>query len=104
MKLVNLTKQRGFPCRLLECVRAPRHGATNVASAVAVGRNKASGLTRNGHHTPIVALNHIGMDGLVSQVHEERTIRRTVHEPLDIVGEQVGRVTLRVHPLAIDIQ
>jgi hypothetical protein len=44
------------------------------------------------------------MDGLVSQVHEERTIRRTVDEPLHIVGEQVGRVTPGVHALAVDIQ
>jgi hypothetical protein len=66
--------------------------------------NKAPGLSRNRHQTPIVALNHIGMNRLVSQVHEERTIRRCVHEPFHIVSEQVGRVTLGVYTFAIDIQ
>ena len=103
---INLAKQRRLPKRRLERVRPARHGATDVATAVALGGHEASWLIRDWHQTPIVTLNDIGMDGLVSQVHEERTIRRTVeiNESLDIVGEQVGRVTLRVYPLAVDIQ
>ena len=103
-KLVDLAKQRGFPERRLERACAPRHVPTDVATAVAIGGNKATGLPGKRHQTPIVTLNHVGMDGLVSQVHEEWTIRGTVHEAFDIVGEQVGRVTLRVHPFAIDVQ
>ena len=71
---------------------------------MALGSNKATGLSRDWDDTPVVALNHIGMDGLVCQVHQERTIRRTLDEPFDIVGEQVRRVPLGVDPFTVDIQ
>ena len=100
---VDLAKQRRLPKRRLKRTCSPRHGPSDVATTVAIRGNNAPRLSRNRHHTPIVTLNHIGMNGCVSQVHEKRTIPRTVHEPFDIVGEQVGRVTLRTHAFAVDI-
>ena len=44
------------------------------------------------------------MDRLVRQIDEERLIGRAIDESLNVVGEQIGRVALGLHPLAIDIQ
>ena len=43
-KLVDLAKERGFPERRPERIRATRHGAANVATAVALGGDESSWL------------------------------------------------------------
>ncbi len=101
---VDLAKERWFSERRFERVRAPRHRAAGIAPAVALGGHESSRLTGDGPKAPVVALNHIGMNRFVSQVHEERLIGGTVDESLDVVGEQVGRVPLGLYSFTIDIQ
>ena len=61
---VDLAQQGRFTQRRLECTRASRHRATDVATAVTIARQQSLRAVPQSHHTAIVTLDHVGVVAL----------------------------------------